>query len=208
MKFIKTIVDLINFAIDKGEAGYYSPTEIVAQVNYVVLEMFNDFIGEYPKNKENSKYLDPFKSKIPLKATGGTVSIAHITWEKQLFGVSENNAIIPILELDEFYNRVNSAALPPSEAYPIASIEADKILIRPGDIKFTFHYIKRPTNAVYAFTMDGDKYVYDDAKSIDVEFTTTLHPRIRDRVLKGLGINLRDGTLVQFSNIQQQLEPR
>lgn len=208
MKFIKTIVDLINFAIDKGEAGYFSPDEIVDQVNYVVLEMFNEFMGEYPGNKEISKYLDPFKKSTLLKSTNGAASIKHLKWEKQEFAVSNNNSIIPILELDEFYSRINSAALPPSDKYPIAAIKDSTILIRPENIKFTFYYLERPTEAKYAYTVDGDDYVYDDNKSVDVQFTNTLHPRIRDRVLKGLGINLREGTLVQFSNIQQQLEPK
>lgn len=208
MKFIKSIVDLINFAIDKGEAGYYPPSEIVDQVNDTVLDMFNEFIKRYPGDKTINKYLDQFKKSKTFLVVNGDVNIKNLNWAKDRFCVNISDRTFSIDSTDEFYSKASSTALPPSEAYPIACIENDVLKVRPRSLKFTFHYLGFPEKAVYATDIIDDEEVYNDSDSIDIQFPQMIHPDIQNRVLEKLGINLRDSTLIEFSNIQQQKEAR
>lgn len=208
MKFIKSTIDFINFLIDKGEAGYYSPQELTDVTNVVILEMFSEFLSEYPSTQLVERYMDAFKRDFPFTTTNGTVNINNLDWQKQRFCVTDKDVKFSILTPDEFFERANSSALPPSEAYPLCCIENGKLLIRPKQISATFYYITKPKDVKYAFTQVNGRYVYDDANSIDIEFPRSIHPRIQSRVLEKLGINVRENLFIEYSNLQQQKEPK
>jgi len=60
-------------------------------------------------------------------------------------------------------------------------------------------YFKAPAKPLYAYTPVGSRYEYDDAASVDIEFSHLLFNDIKKRVLSGLGINLRDRDLTIYS---------
>jgi hypothetical protein len=72
----------------------------------------------------------------------------------------------------------------------------------------TVTYIATPVKPVYAYTLSGEDYIYDDVNSVDIEFPDVLHDDIMNRVLSNLGIAMRDGQLTQFSDQQKAMENR
>jgi hypothetical protein len=208
-KLIKRIHDRINFAIGKGESGYFSPEEIDQEVYAVILEMFSEYLDEYPKNKKIQKYLDPFLAKKD-ESVPSTGQINVPTTEEYIDGVETKDGVeIELLSRPEFAQRKNSQALPVSQDYPIAKIENTQMTILPKDIgQITIHYFEKPTEPEYAYTEDTDseQFIYNDSNSVDVQFTEQLHPKIVNRVLKRLGINTRDPFMTNVSDQEKATE--
>jgi hypothetical protein len=107
---------------------------------------------------------------------------------------------------DKFWDgRKNSKVAPPSTTNPIARIEvpeadpaARTIEMHPGQ-DLILEYFKAPVKPHYAYTLQGSRYIYDDAASVDVEFSQLLFPDIKTRVLSELGINIRDRELTMYA---------
>jgi hypothetical protein len=65
-----------------------------------------------------------------------------------------------------------------------------------------------PIRPVYAYTVSGDDYIYNDSGSTDIEFDPLWHDTIVNRVLANLGINSRDLQVLGYSDKEKATEER
>lgn len=115
---------------------------------------------------------------------------------------------IDLIDDDKFPSRLIHPIKLPTAIYPIANIMKQTLRVAP-DTAFTFvllSLIKRPTKPFYAYTIVGDRFIYDDTNSIDFEWNETAHDMIMEKALANLGINMRSQEMIQFSNSQRKLD--
>lgn len=207
-KFIKNIHDRVNFATKKGLTGYHSPTQIDSEVNAESFNLWLKYTAMFEKDSDVAAALDPFKrtESVVITAGEGTMTTA---FQRPTGVVDASGKKIDIVDIGMWADRVNHPLKAPNTDYPVCRFENRKIIIRPTSIaQATVYYLKHPTLAVYAYTLAGTRYVYDDTNSIDFDWPAQVHDQITERVLANLGINMREMQLIQYSNTEFQKEGR
>ncbi|MEJ7644276.1 MAG: hypothetical protein WKF87_06755 [Chryseolinea sp.] len=206
MKFIEDIHELVNFLAGKNIATKQPPEKIDMVLYEVVIDLFNGYYDNYVKTQKISDYLLPFKRTSTLVMTAGIAELPA-TYQHVRALRSDLGKKIDIVE-DKFWDgRVNSKVCPPSVPNNIiARIEVPEsdslkriLQVVPVQGSVVLEFFKAPDKPKYAFTLTGTRYVYDEENSIDVEFSPLLFNDIKKRVLSGLGINLRDRDLTNYS---------
>lgn len=207
-KFIKNIHDRISFATKKGLTGYHSPEQIDTEVNAESFNLWLKYTAMFEKNSDVSAILDAFKRSetVTITAGEGTMTTA---FQRPTGVMDASGKKIDIVDIGMWADRINHPLKTPNTDYPVCRFENRKIIIRPTSLtQAVVHYLKHPTTVVYAFTLVGTRYVYDDANSVDFEWSAQVHDQITERVLANLGINMRELQLVQYSNTEFQKEGR
>lgn len=161
------------------------------------------FNGQITNKRTFIQYLYTGQSALTI-----TVSSQSITLVRHSIVVTGNNTEIHLVDDERFSFRAAHPIKTPTATYPIANVLNQSITVLPAG---SFSWIlltlfKRPSKPVYAYTISGDRYVYDDANSIDYEWHETMHDVIMERVLSNLGINIRSAEMVQFAQSQRKME--
>jgi hypothetical protein len=208
MKFIKTIFDRIELLNRKGMGSYYSPDQVVEEVHTESLNIWKKYVQEFEKTQIISVYLDPLRGKQTIALTGGAgLLIAAKGQYKTAVMVTGTDVKVTQVDIAHWSEAVNDSVRVPSTTYPIGRIDNADIIVRPtGIASVDVHYIQLPTKPVYAFNEVGEDYVYDDAASVDFEWSELLHDDITNRVLGNLGFSQREVNAVQYSNTEMQKE--
>lgn len=178
----------------------------------------------------DAEVMNLWRKYIPLYATDQTIALFFKPFEKietvtGLTGISEgvkqvtNCHKYPIsvmtsagksvdrLTISEYDKRKNHPNKGPSADYPMCKFVGNNIYVAPNtDVVVT--YISVPDKAIYAFTLTGDDYVYDDNNSVDIELDRLYHDDVVNRVLANIGINMRDMQAIQYANNEQAKEGR
>ena len=203
-KFIKDIHDLVNFLAGKNIATQQPPERIDLVLYEVVNGLFNGYYDHYVKTQKISDYLLPFKRIKTLETVGGIVELPpeyeHVRALRSAIGKK-----IDVVD-DKFWDgRINSRVAPPTAEAGIARIEIQEadgkkiIQVVPVQTPILLEYFKAPDRPLYKYTLAGTKYVYDEANSVDIEFSHLLFDDIKKRVCSSLGVNLRDRDLTVYS---------
>jgi hypothetical protein len=203
--FIKDVHDLCNFLAGKNIATKQPPENIDLVVYEVITELFNTYYDNYPKNQKIEDYLNPFKRKKAITITLNKGNLPedylHCRAIRTLADVKVD--LVP----DKFWNdRKNSKVNPPSATNVIARIEIQEGADPPTPVlevypsqNVVMEYFKAPTRPVYVYTKVGNRYVYDEDNTVDIEFSPALFNDIKKRVLAAMGVNLRDRELTVYS---------
>ena len=104
---------------------------------------------------------------------------------------------IELIEEDKWASRVNSTII--KRAIYLSFNDGWKLnfpIKKPSYIEI--EYLKRPTKAVWAFTVVNDVEVYDPANSVNVEFDDMLRGEIVARMVKEYGKYTDDPNSVQY----------
>jgi hypothetical protein len=208
MKFIKTIVDRVNFLNAKGLGKYYSPDQIVQEVHTESLNIWKKYVQEFERTQIISVFLEPLRGKqtVALTAGAGTLVAAKGQYKTAVM-IPTTDVKVTQTDVGHWSDAVNDSVRVPSAIYPICRIDNADIIVRPTTIaSVDVHYIKKPTRPVYSFNMVDDDYVYDDSSSVDFEWNEELHDDIMNRVLGNLGFTQREAAAVQYSNMEMQKE--
>jgi len=168
-----------------------------------------DGVQIYTGTITNAQVIVPYLFTGQKTLTVIVVGSATLTLSLWKIATTSNNTEITWLDNTKYLYRVNHPVKAPTATYPVASNFGQQLTVLPAA---TFNYavisfLKKPTKPVYAFTTSGDRYIYDDANSIDFEWHEKLHPVIMERTLSNLGINMRSEAMLAFSNQQRQIEP-
>lgn len=101
---------------------------------------------------------------------------------------------------------LDSSLLQPTLEYPYFEFVNNTIKLYPNTVNVAYlSYWKIPTYGVWGYTVVNGRPVYDPLTSINSEFNDKDSNEIVARCAKLLGINIKDGELIQFAqaNIQQ-----
>lgn len=206
MKFIKFIVDRINTLNRKGLSPYYSPDTICEEVHAASLDLWKKYIVDFERTQLISVYLDPFRLIETVAISNGSGELVT-SKGKYKTAVMIGNTQVTQGDHSHWPQMVNDSVRVPSETYPICRIDNAIIVVRPLSVtSVNVYFLKMPVKPVYAFTLSGDDYIYDDVNSVDIEWPEICHPDIIDRVFAGLGLSQREGFVSQYSNMERATE--
>ena len=206
-KRIKEIVDKVQFYYGKKETGYNSPADIVRELNVESINVFNELHDEYSRTRKISEFLQPFLKKETIAVNSSGIANKPEDFAHADGSYLPTGQMVEILESNVFIERINHPNKPPSASFPMLMMYGNNIEVLPVSIdNIVLSYFKLPKEAVYAFTVDDDEYVYNDAQSVDWEWSKTIEDRIINRTLANLGITIKDRDLVQFSQAERMQE--
>lgn len=201
-KLIKTIHDRVNLAIKKGLTGYFSPTQIDNEVYAEILNIWKKYVDQFERTRIIHTYLDPFIKTEDATPNGvtGIIALVNAYHYPVAIRIKANGKTVTEVDQGRWDKFINHPIEVPTAAYPICKFESKTLMARPVDIgELTISYIKKPIRPLYAYDDVDDRYVYNDTNSIDVEFDEILHDDITNRVLKNLGIPMREEFLIRVS---------
>lgn len=198
-KLIKQIYDLINLATDKGLTNYHTRDQICNAVDEVQITLFRELVKDYPKNKRVRNDLLPFEVFASITIASKIGSLPS-DFEQEIEFFTAGDIPITMLESGFFRMAINDKVAVPSLTHPIGTINYNsgkKLEVSPDFTPVKCRYWKLPTKPVYAVTTLAGQEAYDDTNSTDVLWSRGMHDIIVERTLKPLGLNLREGMLVQ-----------
>lgn len=209
-KLVKQIHDLIDLAINKGLTGYISDSQKDDAIDLGQMMLFRQLLAQFPKNKRVRNDLLPFEVKAPVTISSSIGSLPS-DFEQEIeawITVSSVNYPVTFVESGFFRRRVLDKVDPPSATNVFATVYNDsgkKIELSSHVTPLQLLYFKRPTKPLFATTLSGGQYIYDDAGSTDVLWSATLHDILVENTLSVLGLNMRDFQVIRAG---QKSEPK
>lgn len=100
--------------------------------------------------------------------------------------------------------RLNNAVLKPVHRYPILAFYSYGIKAYPEDITVAeLTYLRYPVTPFWGYTIVDDQPVYDATTSVNTEFPETMLVDFSSRIMKYIGINIREEMLYQYAADRQ-----
>lgn len=118
---------------------------------------------------------------------------------------TENVSDIEILRDDEVASVMSSRIVKPKKDFPIGYFGKDSITIKPREInRVTMTYLRKPTVPVWGYVVANNRPMYNSATSVQLESPDETHNDIAMRVLRYLGISIREPQLFQYANAMEK----
>lgn len=211
-KLIKQVYDLVTLATDKGITEYHPSAQIMDAVHQGQMTLWRDLVKKFPEDKRVRNDLLPFEVRSVISLTSGIGNLpAGFEQEVEAWAVDANSVKRPLTfkEAGFFRAKTLDPIDPPTATDPIANIYFDsvrKIEVAPTTItSITLTHFKKPVKPVFAEIFASGQSLYDDANSVDVEWSDTMHDFLVRNALAILGLSMRDG---QVQRAGQEPQPK
>jgi len=110
---------------------------------------------------------------------------------------------VEILRESEFAARNGNYTKRPTTSNPIGVMRSDGIHIRPLTIAAVdFFYYRWPVAPVFTYTTGDGFITYNAAGSVEFEWPEDEHIVLTRMILSYIGVNLREGEIVQYSEVK------
>lgn len=208
----------LNFYINKAQGGWYSPEELTEMVDTAQHILFNSYYDKYATSQRLNDALAPFKTdyQFTLVATPDGLITPPANYRRLLalytVVTGADNVTrkrpVEIINEEELAIRLNSQVVPVTVNDPIAVLKSDwNIQLYPDDpAAGVLTYLRQPVKPFYDYSVvSGRVIVYDQAGSTQLEWSDNDCQMIIQLALNGLGINLSEADILQYSEqkIQQ-----
>lgn len=204
MKRVGFILETIEMTLRKERRGMLKKSQIQTAIRVAINNYFDKQLTAYRATGVVPTPLQPLVKSATLSLNLGVGTLpTDFSKEVTFYIPNVNSNPAEFMNRPEFEERKNSVLLPPTEVDPIATVENNKIYVRPPnspDIIFT--YIKRPTEISIATTVSGDgrELLYDDGNSIDTDFYIEFCPDIIKEALQFLSVPQQDSAAAQLAS--------
>jgi len=225
------IFDLVKYVCNKDFEGNIITPELFKKLIKVVnIDLFRNKYGlpeEYQPGRpipneyaditlKNTDDLKAFKISLfntpvvngilPYPSNYAHRDTVSYSFSKTINGVA---TVLPrpveILKEAEFSSRNGNYTKRPIVSNPIGVVRNDGIHIRPIIItSVDFHYFRWPVDPVFNYT-PGDGYItYNASTSTEFEWPVDEHITLIRLMLQYIGVNLREGDIVQYSELKMK----
>jgi hypothetical protein len=213
---IDSLYKSVQHFANKEQRGFISPSQFNDFVNRAVMESFMQKSQVFQSTQKISDDLRPFIKRVPLDVNSegqvlypeDYVHLSSIKYVK-VTQVGKQTIKKPIelfpLDDNELGYRLNSRIVEPTKDYPVMVYYDGFIQVYPIDLqRVEITYLRKPVEAVWAFTIVNGRPAYDAANSVDVEFPFEVYNELMVKILSYVGINLREAALVQYAETKNQ----
>jgi hypothetical protein len=203
--------------INKNQNGYLGPDEFNRLINQASYARFNELYGKpeqyaganfpiakiaYARTQEISEKLSPFIVSDTVAVSSGIAAVPDDLVHAVALRSGTNT--VKRVEFDRLASYLNSSIDNPTTDFPIYVQIENTYKIYPSTINsVNLDYLKLPGEAVWAYTMSGNRPVYDPTNSIDLEWSTDEINNIVMKVLSMFGISVKDQQLVNYAEAQK-----
>lgn len=208
---------LLNFYINKEQGGWYPPEELTRIVDRAQQTLYNTYYTKYATSQRLDDALAPFK--VDFQFTTGTTTGGLITTPDNyldLLGIytivtgSDNitrKCPVKIVNEEEVVYRINSQVVPVTVNKPIGVIKTDwDVQLYPAQPQAgIMMYLRQPVAPFFAYSLvSGRVIVYNQGASRQLEWSDKDVESILLLALNGLGINLSEQDVLQWSEMKNQ----
>jgi hypothetical protein len=214
MANINEIYKLIQYRANKsGFLGNISPNDFNLIFPRAEIKYYNSLYAQYYKTQRISDALSRFFSDpidLTLPTTGSTAG--KYTFPNDLFHVDAITRVVgteqyPIVrvEKDRLANHLSSKIEAPTSTFPIYTEYKTYLQFYPTNLtSAVLVYLKAPTTSVWAYTLVSGRPVYNATLSVQPEWNQTDLDNIIYLALQDIAMNMRDGMLQQFGQLETQ----
>lgn len=219
MKDIYYIYEYINFLLNK-ESYWKSPSEVMEVLHHAQMGYVMDKIGNpakyqvghpippvsYQITKMVSEHLRPLVKGETIPVTNGSFFVPQDFLYPTSLRLSKNGGKVDIVDDDKVSDRLASKIRIVDKDHPIVEISGNGYTVHPstGVPSVYLKYLKIPPKPVYSTDILGDNEVYNDSKSVDLVWNGMAKEEIIARALQALGLNVKDGTVLNFGQYKTQ----
>lgn len=210
---IDLIYSIVKFISNKNQSGYISPTEFNNAFNLAQKQYFHQLVEDLQGWDANRKRIrlpmgnaqqaiqkvEPFI----VSASYSVPSNGYFAYPTNLSNVlairvSGNAERVWRVEHDRLASHISSVIDPPIQS-PIYVQQAGAYQFYPSTIsQVNIDYLRDPPDATWAFTLDSNRPVYDQANSVQPLWRDSEITDIIIRVLFMFGISIQATQLVQY----------
>jgi len=213
---LNEVYTLINFYINKAQGGWYAPEEITLIVDRAQKTLYNTYYTKYAISQRLDDALAPFKAEYTftyVTTTGGLISTPGDYYDLlalYTIVVDDNGThkcAVEIINEEELIYRLNSQVVPVDIYNPIGIIKDDwNIQLYPDQPNVgVVLYLRQPVTPFFAYSvLSGRVIVYDALNSVQLEWSDKDIETIILIALNGLGINLSEQDVLQWSELKTQ----
>lgn len=214
---LNEVYTILLFYINQAQGGWYPPEELTRMVHQAQKTLYNTYYTKYATSQRLDDALAPFK--VDFQFTNGTTPnglISTPTDYLDLLGLytlvtGADNVTrkrpVEIVSEEELVYRLNSQVVPVTVDDPIGIIKTtwDIQLYPAQPMAGIMMYLREPAAPVYAYSLvSGRVIVYDQGASTQLEWSDKDIEAIILIALNGLGINLGEADILQWSEIKTQ----
>ena len=217
---INDVYNAVKFYANKEQRGFVKPSEFNTLAKQAQMELVNERLDKVRKYKSAEKtgtnyrgstedpkdFLDELgrlsKSSSLSYATGTfsyPADMLHLQFLTHGDGAFSNT--IEIVEDDNINYILRSNLSAPSLSYPVAVRTSSGFEIFPTSIQsgVKARYYKEPASPVWGYQASGTDYIYNSNTSTQLELPESCHNDIIIKILKYIGISLRDAELSSYA---------
>lgn len=208
---------LLNFYLNKAQGSWYPPEELTRIVDRAQKTLYNTYYTKYATSQRLDDALAPFKVdfQFTLVTTPGGL-IPTPDGYLDLLGIytlvtgGDNitrKRPVEIVSEEELIYRLNSQVVEVTFNDPIGIIKENwNVQLYPSQPQAgIMMYLREPVAPVYAYALvSGRVIVYNQGASTQLEWSDKDIEAIILIALNGLGINLGEADILQWSEIKTQ----
>lgn len=223
---VNDMYQICTYAVNKGQNGYLTPANFNLLVNQAQISFLDFLLGEsqqyqygrpqarvnYSQNENIRQRLTPLikKTNLTIDGTTGLADYPEDYQQVDALWYGVNFSRIRYTSQDNLYSYFNSQ-IDPIATNPIYLIKDEGLQFYPVTIgTAVLSYISNPPQIIWGYTLDvNDRPVYNPAPydpitqpdgSIQPVWYDVDKLEIISRVLKLVGLNLKDGMVEQYAN--------
>ena len=229
---IDTVYQRVLALANKEQRGYITPQEFNIFANQAQMDIYEQYFYDlnqwYRPHGNNTISADPidivegklnlFLSSESLEDNGGgtpanVFDLADLTGNfYRINTVLKSNVALEEVRRDEFSLLGLSALTTPTTNTPVFYRKGTLLVVAPTSINDTIdvNYYKKPTAAVWGYTVVNSKALYDSGSSTNFELEDSEETKLVIKILALAGITLNDPALYQIAtaednkNVQQE----
>lgn len=212
---VDELYQLAQFISNKNQNGYISPEDFNLLINQAQTSFLDYLLGEfqqyqYGKSKARVEYsqnantrnrLQPliYNYNLTVNSNGFVTYPSDFIQTDAMWTYYGNNRV-RYVQQDRLWSVYNSK-IDPVSANPIYLLEQEGYQFYPSSIaNARLSYIKNPTRIYWAYTLDANgRPVYDASRSEQPVWYDVDLLEILARVLKMVGVSLKDGEVAQYA---------
>lgn len=201
---------LAYFIAAKQSQAFPSPNEFNSYANLAQIDLFNYYNDEREKQllrvkDGESLVIPPVLANFVVFAEVASITGNSITMPDQYqydleFTTSPSAGVqnyIKKVDYDKITNYLNSTIDEPTATTPIFAELADSFVMYPALSNAKLTYLQQPTLPFWNYSLVNGRPVYNPSGSVDFQFDSTEIYRLVSRILKYMGISIRDEALQQ-----------
>lgn len=212
MATVDEVFRLVKYRANKsGFDGNISPADFNLLFPRAEIRYFNQEYAQYAKTQRISDTLSRFMSDpttITIDGAGKYIfpnDMLHV----DAITVNYQGVQYPVVkvEKDRVGAHTSSKVEPPTSQFPIYTQYKTFLQFYPLNLSTaSLVYLKKPTATFWNYTLVNNRAVYNPVGSVDPQWNDTDIDNIIYKVLMDLGVNMKDGELLQFSQVEQKTE--
>lgn len=200
----------LNFISNKNQSGSVSPSQFNQIADRAQMEFFEKDFRHWQQSQEVTDALGVFLKKLSTSVplTGKLVypsDYIHFASSRHYYAQIGKEVQVENVENSEYGVRVDSEVTPPSLRFPILTEYDTYMQVEPKDIGLiSLDYFRQPSSPVWGYTTVNNRPIYNAATSVNWELPNETHNALVMMMCSYLGMNIREGELIQYSEMQKQ----